>query len=61
MNDHDRDYQDGVRDGKIRSLEAAVQGLTVDLNKMKVAIYMLYGAIALVQFLPELKAFVNAG
>jgi hypothetical protein len=56
--EQDHGYENGLRDGKIRSLEKAVEGLTVDMNKMKIALWMLYGAIALVQFLPELKGFM---
>jgi hypothetical protein len=31
------------------------------VGKLKVAIWMLYGAIALVQFLPELRGFLSGG
>ena len=55
------DYEMGVRDGKIKSLEESVGNLTTDLNKIKVAIWMLYGAIGLVQFLPELRTFLGNG
>lgn len=55
----DHDYEAGVRDGKIASLESTVRLLTVDLNKLKVAIYMLYGAIALVQFLPDVRRLMG--
>ena len=62
MPDHDKnepDYHNGLRDGKISSLERAVDALTTDVGKLKVAIWMLYGAIALVQFLPELRGFLS--
>lgn len=55
----DHDYEAGVRDGKIASLESTVKVLAIDLNKIKVAIYMLYGAIALVQFLPHVRKLVE--
>ena len=56
----DHAFEDGVREGRLRSLEASVQALTQDVNKLKVAIWMLYGAIALVQFLPDLKEFITS-
>ncbi len=49
------DYEMGLRDGKIASLEATVSKISEDLAKFKVAIYMLYGAIALMQFLPTIE------
>jgi hypothetical protein len=58
--EHDRDYENGLRDGRLISLEKSVTGLTEDLSKLKIMIYMLYGAIALVQFLPDLKGLFNA-
>jgi hypothetical protein len=64
MPEHDQnehDYHNGLRDGKITSLERAVDALTIDVGKLKVAIWMLYGAIALVQFLPELRGFLSGG
>ena len=57
--DDDHDYEDGLRDGKIISLEKGLKQVQTDLAKFKIAIYMLYGAIALVQFLPELRTFLN--
>ena len=53
-------YTTGLRDGKIKSLEAAVHELTQDMNRLKMSIYALYGAIALVTLLPELKGLLNA-
>lgn len=49
------DYKDGVRDGKIEALIEDVAALSKDMSYMKNAIYMLYGAIALVNFLPKLS------
>jgi hypothetical protein len=46
-------YNDGVRDAQIKTLVQTVHELTADVNKLKMAVYMLYGAIALIQFLPE--------
>jgi len=53
-------YEEGLRDGQIKSLEKAVEALTTDVSKIKTAVWMLYGAIALVQFLPTLESFLNA-
>jgi len=54
-NERHHDYEMGLRDGKINSLERSVNQIAADLAKFKVALYMLYGAIALVQFLPDLQ------
>ena len=59
MTETDHSYEMGVRDGKISSLESAVSELTIDVKKMKVMMWMLYGAIGLVQFLPELREFLD--
>jgi len=56
------DYEDGKRDAQVAALTRIVTELTADVNKLKIAVYMLYGAIALVQFLPEVAQiwrFVN--
>ena len=57
---HNNDYENGLRDGRLLSLEKTVRDLTSDLSKLKIMIYMLYGAIALVQFLPDIKGFIGA-
>ena len=53
-------YEDGLREGRLKSLESAVKELTSDMKILKTAIYMLYGAIALVQFLPDLRRIFGA-
>jgi len=53
------DYEMGLRDGKIASLESSVNKIAEDLGKFKIAIYMLYGAIALTQFLPALEGLLH--
>ena len=53
-------YEDGLREGRLKSLENAVKELTSDMKILKTAIYMLYGAIALVQFLPDLRRIFGA-
>jgi len=55
---HSHDYEMGLRDGKIASLESSVVKISEDLAKFKVAIYMLYGAIAMVQFLPVIEGMI---
>ena len=55
------DFEDGVREGRLRSLENAVKLLTRDVSKLKAAIWMLYGAIALIQILPELRGLIDGG
>ena len=54
------DYEMGLRDGRIKSLEIVVGELAIDVKKMKLMLWALYGAIGLVQFLPELKDFLSA-
>lgn len=58
LHNTNHEYEMGLRDGKIESLEKAVGKISEDLNKFKIAIYMLYGAIFLVQFLPSLRGFL---
>lgn len=53
------EYEEGLREGRLVSLESAVSHLTKDVNTLKAAIWMLYGAIALMQFLPELEHYVG--
>jgi len=59
VTDHNTDYENGLRDGKIKSLEDCTRQLVADMSKFKVAMYMLYGAIALMQFLPDIKGLFN--
>ena len=51
-------YEAGMRDGRINALAEDVAALTKDMAYMKNAIYMLYGAIALVSFLPKLAGIL---
>jgi len=55
------EYEDGLREGRLKSLEKSVTELSTDVSKLKVAIWMLYGAIALVSFLPDLRGLFNGG
>ena len=57
MDEHQLEaFNAGRREGRIDSLEKAVGLLNDDVGKIKKALWMLYGAIALVQFLPEIKS-----
>ena len=57
---HSEEYEQGYRDGRIKSLEDAVKELAIDVKKLKMAMYMLYGAIALAQFLfPEIRHAIS--
>ena len=49
--EENHDYEAGLRDGKITSLESTVDKLTKDVSMLNKAVYLLYGAIALVQFI----------
>ena len=56
MSETSEDYQAGLRDGKLQSLEVAVTILTTDVAKLKLYTYTLYGAIGLIQLLPAIKS-----
>jgi hypothetical protein len=55
----ERSYEDGVQDAEIKALAKTVSELASDVKKLQIAIWMLYGAIALVNFLPELRNFLG--
>ena len=57
--EHNGEYENGLRDGRISSLEKTVREITDDFRKIRIMIWMLYGAIAMVQFLPDLKYFIG--
>ena len=60
MTDHSSDeYQAGLRDGRLKSLETAVVELTNDMKRMKQLVFALYGAIGLLSFLPEAIEFMG--
>ena len=71
MADPTQDYLQGLRDGRLTSLEHSVEELTEDLKrakasvygdleKMKMMMWFLYGAIAFGQFiLPELREWLD--
>jgi len=61
----DRSYDDGVRDGKLSTLQEQLKNLTVavekeigllthDVDVLKKAVWMLYGAIAVTGFVVPL-------
>jgi len=53
MTDHNSEaYQEGLRDGRIVSVELAVKELRTDMAAMKKLLFALYGAIGLGAFLP---------
>jgi hypothetical protein len=52
-------YLAGIRAGRLDTLEKAVEGLAADVSRLKTAHYMLYGAIALVQFLPSIRGAIG--
>jgi len=63
----DHDYQAGLRDGKIEAIEAMVAQHSKRLNGhedrfvyLERIIWGLVGAIALMQFYPDLKAWVGS-
>lgn len=61
MDKNSDEYQQGLRDGRMASLEDAVRELAVDMKRMKQLVFSLYGAIALVAFIPELMELINVG
>ena len=44
------DYDRGVKDGELNSLKQATAENTADIKLLNRAVFLLYGAIALVQF-----------
>lgn len=50
MNEEDKSYENGLRDGRILSLEHTVRELTHDVKLQGRALFVLYGGIALIQF-----------
>ena len=50
----DDDYKRGLRDGRLESLEKTVEKLLVEVDMIRKALWMLYGAIALVGILPKI-------
>ena len=60
LTDHSsEEYQAGLRDGRLKSLELAVVELTGDMKRMKQLVFALYGAIGLLSFLPEAIEFMG--
>jgi len=56
----DTAYQQGLRDGKIHSLEKAVNELTSDVRQLKVFMYTILGALTIVEFMPDFLRLINA-
>ena len=55
------DYQAGLRDGRLESLESTVRELTREMSIIKKSMWMLYGAIGLVGILPKIiEIFTHA-
>ena len=66
MDNHE--YEDGVRDGKIATLEQVLKNheSRMDsherrLNLLEKTSFALFGAIALAEFLPSLKNLIQGG
>lgn len=57
----ENDFEAGVREGRIKSLEFSVQALTDDVNVLKKSVWLLYGAIGLVTFLPAIREMILNG
>ena len=55
------DYLAGLRDGRLESLERTVHEMAKELDMVRKALWMLYGAIALVGVLPKLLEFMHNG
>ena len=58
MDEHRSDYEEGLREGRLKSLEKCVQELHIEVSRIKIAVWMVYGAIGLVSFLPDLKKVI---
>lgn len=59
MTEEHSDHNDELFDWRVRTLESTVKELTKDIKKLQYAIMMLYGAIALITFLPDLRKFLG--
>ena len=59
MSEHGPEYEQGLRDGRLKSLEEIVKELSSDVRTLKAAIWALYGALALVNLLPALRGMIN--
>ena len=71
---HHSDYEEGVRDGRIRALEdvSAEHGKRLDnhdqdfkkvgeeFKEIRKMYYVLYGAIVMATFFPQIKAMIEA-
>jgi hypothetical protein len=57
----ENDFEAGVREGRIKSLEFSVKSLTDDVNVLKKSVWLLYGAIGLVTFLPAIREMILNG
>ena len=55
------DYEQGLRDGRLASLEEITKQHTAEIDTLKKAVWLLYGAIALVGVLPTLLELVGYG
>ena len=55
------DYLAGLRDGRLESLERTVEQMAKELDLVRKALWMLYGAIALVGLLPKILELVQNG
>ena len=53
--EHDSAYEAGKRASQLQAIQNAVSDLQADNNRLKAAVYGIYGAIFLVQLLPELQ------
>ena len=62
MNEEEKSYEQGLRDGRIISLEATVRELTKDVKMQGRALFLLYGGIALIQFVfPYVEEVIKNG
>ena len=55
----DDDYHQGLRDGRLASLEKTVEKLVIEIDMIRKALWMLYGAIALVGILPKIYELLS--
>ena len=59
MDDEHEGYEQGLRDGRIATLQTVTADLAKDVGLLKNLVYALYGAIALAQFLPSLLEYMR--
>lgn len=60
MTDNNHDFEAGLREGRLASLEAIVRELTQDVKELKRAQWILIGALAALQAFPLIRDAIQS-